>query len=462
MRARTRTRSVRAQRASRLAVATVLVLASAACGSDSSSGSAKTTGGAATTAGPTTPGAASTAAPATTAAAAGTAGAGAATTAVAAGNTGGSTDDAALTALVTKIFQQPMKRSDIDPLILEALGRATKDLSAEQLDTAYGCWKGSDCKVPGGGGKVLAIVDAFGGNTWRRISKMETILQALTYPDIGRIISSDANFDLPTYQSQVRGAVAQGADLLVGYNDFGDAMAPTFKDAQSAGALVSIYVGPVPAAKADSIVTQIVTDTCTAGKSMAETAIKLTGGKGDIAFFNGTPGNPQGAAWNKCALTELAAKGPDVKQTFAADTNWTPAGAAEAASALIATGKPVSAILYDYADPLPGVVDTFKQAGKKSPALITWTINNDLFNVWETAQGTPNAFDLYFTSGLNWVARVSVTAVMNAAAGKPAAAVINYPLPFVPAKKGMYDATKPGDFPATAIIPDALLKRMLG
>ena len=142
---------------------------------------------------------------------------------------------------------------------------------------------------------VLAIADAFGGNTWRRISKMELILQALTYPEIGRIISSDANFDLPTYQSQVRGAVAQGADLIVGYNDFGDAMAPTFKDAQDAGAFVTVYVGPVPSAGADSVVTQVVTDTCGAGTAMADAAIELTGGEGKVAFFNGTPGNPQGA-----------------------------------------------------------------------------------------------------------------------------------------------------------------------
>ena len=35
----------------------------------------------------------------------------------------------------------------------------------------------------------------------------------------GQVVASDAYFDLPTYQSQVRGAVAQGADLIVGYNE---------------------------------------------------------------------------------------------------------------------------------------------------------------------------------------------------------------------------------------------------
>ena len=371
-------------------------------------------------------------------------------------------DDAAVQELINQTFQTEMDLGELHPLIVEALSRATAELSAEQLETAYECWQGTECTVPGGGEAVLAIVDAFGGNTWRRISKMETILQALTYPEIGRIVSSDANFDLPTYQSQVRGAVAAGATLVVGYNDFGDAMLPTFQDAQDQGAFVSVYVGPVPSAGPEAIVTQIVTDTCSAGTSMADTAIELTGGSGTVAFFNGTPGNPQGAEWNQCALDQFAAEGGGVEQTFAADTSWTPAGAAEAASALIATGDPVDAILYDYADPLPGVVDTFIQAGESPPALVTWTMNNDLFRVWEEAQGTDNEFALYYTNGLNWVARVSVTAVVNAMNGTPSDAVINYPLPFVPAEPGMYLPDMPGDFPGTAIVPDDLVRRMIG
>ena len=400
----------------------------------------------------------------TTAPSATTTAAGADTTTASDGTTGASSSggdiDAATQAVIDKVFQTEMDPADVHPLIVEALARSTQELTPAQLDTAYECWRGSDCTVPGGGEDVLAIVDAFGGNTWRRISKMEAILQAMTYPEIGRIISSDANFDLPTYQSQVRGAVAQGANLVIGYNDFGDSMAPTFKDAQDAGAFVSVYVGPVPSAGADTIVTQIVTDTCGAGKNMAQRADELTGGSGSVAFFNGTPGNPQGAEWNKCALEAM--EGTGVEKTFEADTSWTPAGAAEAAAAQIATGETVDAILYDYADPLPGVVDTYEQAGKVPPALVTWTMNNDLFKVWEDAQGTDNAFELYYTSGLNWAARVSVTAVVEAKGGNPSDAVIKYPLPFVPAAKGMYQADKPGDFPGTALVPAELLARMIG
>ena len=111
---------------------------------------------------------------------------------------------------------------------------------------------------------------------------------------------------------------------------------------------------------------------------------------------------------------------------------------------------------------MPGVVDTFIQAGQVPPALVTWTMNNDLFNVWEQNQGTDNAFDLYYTTGLNWVARAALTAAVNAYDGNPSDAVVNYPLPFVPATPGLYQADRPGDYPGTAIVPDALVDRMIG
>jgi hypothetical protein len=51
---------------------------------------------------------------------------------------------------------------------------------------------------------------------------------------------------------------------------------------------------------------------------------------------------------------------------------------------------------------------------------------------------------------------------MNALAGDPSDAVINYPLPFVAATEGSYLPDKPGDFPGSAVVPDALLDRMIG
>ena len=64
---------------------------------------------------------------------------------------------------------------------------------------------------------------------------MEVILQALTYPNIGKIIFTDAQGDLAKFQSNVRSLAAQGAKAIVSYNDFGAATLPAFQAAQATG-----------------------------------------------------------------------------------------------------------------------------------------------------------------------------------------------------------------------------------
>jgi ABC-type sugar transport system substrate-binding protein len=291
---------------------------------------------------------------------------------------------------------------------------------------------------------------------------MEVILQALAYPEIGKIIYTNAHGDLSQMQANTRSLTAQGVKAIVTYDDFGTAMVPIFAAAQRSGAKVSSFVGGIPGAPTSAVANQVSVDNCAAGKSMADAANDLLKGSGQVAFFNGTPGNPQGAAWNKCAKDEFKAKGGGISVTYTADTSWTPAGAFKAASALVSTGKPIKAILYDYADPLPQVVKAFEQAGKTSPALITFTSNNELNGVWEKAQGTPKAFELYYTSGLNYESRVSVTAVMDLLSGKSVDAQLTVPMPFIKAVKGIYSSSLPGTYPGPSVlIPESLLKTML-
>jgi ABC-type sugar transport system substrate-binding protein len=379
-------------------------------------------------------------------------------------STGGSgTGDASATqALVSKAFQTTINLSDLPQTAQDAFMAAAKPLSQTQLDLALKCWQGTECSTGSGGSTTLGIADGFGDNTWRKITKMEIILQALAYPKIGKIIYTNAHADLSQMQANVRSLTAQGVNVIVTYDDFGVAMVPTFAAAQRSGAKVSAFVGGIPGAPTSAVANQVSVDNCAAGKAMADDAITATGGGGAVAFFNGTPGNPQGAAWNKCAKDEFAAKGGGVTVAYTADTSWTPAGAFKAASGLVSSGKSVKAILYDYADPLPQVVKAFNQAGKASPALITFTSNNELNGVWEKAQGTSKAFDLYYTSGLNYEARISVTAAMELLDGKSVPGQITVPMPFVKAAKGVYAASFPGTYPGPSVlIPESLLSKML-
>ena len=366
---------------------------------------------------------------------------------------------AAVQATVTKAFQSDIKVDSLPATAQDAFARATLKLSPAKLDKAFECWKGASCTV--GSGKVtLGIADGFGQNQWRKFSKMEIILQALTYPEVGKILSTDAQGDLAAFQSNVRSLAAQGAKAIVTYDDFGPAALPAFKAASQQGAKIASYVGPVPDAPETAVAAQVHGDTCTAGEDMADVAVNDLKLKGDVAIFNGTPGNPQGQGWNKCFEDKIKGSGISVGKKI--DTSWTPAGVYQAASALVSSGEDAKAIFYDYADPMPQVVSAYEKAGKVTPALVTWTSNNGLFKEWSKRQGTDKAFKLYFTNGLNWQGRVAVSAVMDLLAGKKVDNQMIMPQPFVQAVKGVYDPKRPDDYPGPSVlVPDSLVTRML-
>jgi ABC-type sugar transport system substrate-binding protein len=382
------------------------------------------------------------------------------------GGTGSSADTSALDAITDDAVQATVDKAmltdsvtldSLDPTVQAAFRRATLELTAAQLDKAFECWSGTSCDI-GDGDVTLGIAEAYGQNQWRKISKMEVILQALTYPEIGKIIFTDAQGDLAKFQSNVRSLAAQGAKAIVSYNDFGAAALPAFQAAQAQGAKISTYVGPVPDAPATSLANQVHGDVCAVGEEMAKVSDDDLGLTGEVAILNGTPGNPQGATWNKCFEEKLQNSTVGTKQ----DTDWTLAGAFDAASALVSSGKEYSGIFYDYADPIPQVVDAYDKAGAKMPAVVTWTSNNGMAKVWEAKLGTPDEFPIYYTNALNWQGRVSVTAVMSLLAGDDAAADIVVPQPFVKAEKGLYDSSKPDDYPGPSVlVPDSLMTRML-
>jgi ABC-type sugar transport system substrate-binding protein len=386
----------------------------------------------------------------------------AATTAKPAGGAGPAinTNTAEVQALLDKALLAKVGLATLDPTIQKAFGIAAAPLSDEKVAVALDCWKSNKCTVPGGGDITVGIADGFAGNTWRQYSKMEAILQALAYPNVGKIMYLDANFDLAKMQANVRSLVAQGAKIIVGYNDFGAAMTPTFAEAQKAGAKVATYASPVPESTQAQVAAQVIPDLCRIGKEQADATAKAIGETGAVAFFNGTPGNPQGQAWNKCASDQFAAAHPGIKVSKSLDTGWTPDGAYKAASALIATGDKIDAILYDYADPMTQIYKAYDQAGKAAPAFVTWTVNNDLNKLFVESKGGARAFGLVYTNGTNWTARVAITAAIDALNGETVAAKVIFPQPFVVASDASWVKSRAGDFVESTLIPDALLNKM--
>jgi ABC-type sugar transport system substrate-binding protein len=318
------------------------------------------------------------------------------------------------------------------------------------MDKAFECWKADSCTL-GDGPITLALADGFGDNTWRQFSKMNVILQAMKFPEVGKFIATNAHGELATFQANLRSLTAQGAEAIVVYNDFGPAAYPALQAAQREGAAISTFVSPGDGAPPTAINTRVQPDICEAGNEMAKATEEAIGAPGPVAYFEGPPGNPQDEGWKKCA-TEAG-----IESIFETETEWTPAGAQKAATALVASGKPAKAILYSYSNPVPSIVNVYLKAGKEIPAIITWTQNNET-----TCQWIEHPYKLYQTNALNWAARVAVNAAVKATEGEEVEDAVIYPQPYSPAKKSSCDKGKPAEYPgASALVPDALTEKML-
>ena len=164
-------------------------------------------------------------------------------------------------------------------------------------------------------------MEPFGENVYREMSKMEFILQALTYPEIGHIIYKSANVFSSSPGDPLadfRSVISQGADVIVNFPDIGDQYLPVFKEAKDAGIPVATYAWGYVTGPGENYSTVVGEDTCALGKAFAQ-QMNDNVGSGKIALMGGTPGNPLSASWQKC---EKEALNPEIKIVGTYDTNW--------------------------------------------------------------------------------------------------------------------------------------------
>lgn len=366
------------------------------------------------------------------------------------------------TAILKKAFlTDSVKASDLDPTIVQGLEEAGRDYTDAQVTTAAGCQNQATCKI-GDGDQTLAILDGAGSDLWRHITRTQITLQATSYPNIGSVVYLQADGNLQTMQANLQTLIARKVTGIVTYDDFGPAMTAAYQQATNRGIPVVAYGGIPGKDAAKAVVSQVASDFCDDGNQMAETTAKMLGNKGNVAFFTGTPGNPQGAGWQACAETWFKQNAPDMKVVNRSNTSWTEGGAVSATTALISTGKQVDAVLYDYAKQSVNIVQTYQQAKVKVPAQVTWTSDNSLLQMWEKDQGTPNEWQLAYSSSINFEGAIALAALMNHLQGKEVAPMLLFPLPFVPAKKGDYLSDQPANAPGPTLMPDALLTQVLG
>jgi len=357
----------------------------------------------------------------------------------------------------------------VPDIVLASIARADQDLDQATIDKALECWNSPECETGSGGELVMGYADGGGHlNVWRGVTHMEAILQALTYPEIGTIVSTEALWDQdPAVPAgDIRFLVQRGADFIIGYPDAGVAIADAILEAEAAGVpyipFSAGYVGLpgqegalIPGEDYTAVVGE---DLCALGESFAD--VLNTGiDSGTIGVLGGTPGNALSLGWQQC-LTPALEDGVELVQP-PADTYWLNDVALEAVLGMLSTDPDIKGYAYEYADGLNTALQAYDELGIPLDDL-TVALRTDeqtLFCDW-VARDNPN-YHIFYSAGGNFQSRTAVTAAMLKLQGAeiPGEIVVPHVMREVTAADCNPNAATP-TVSGTSLVPDNVLSLM--
>jgi len=339
-------------------------------------------------------------------------------------------------------------------IALAGLGRSEKKVNNA---LALKCWKNNGCTTGTGGKLTVAYIEQFGENVYRQMSKMEFILQALTYPSVGKIIYRSAHSDLNQGIADFKAAIAQHVSLIVTYPDFGDAMLPVMKQATDAGIPVATYAWGFVTGPGKNYLTVVGEDTCALGKAYAfvmNTQVK----SGNIAFLGGFPGNPLSLGWQKC---EQPALNPNIHVVANEPTNWDPSKVQSVVAGILAAHPDIKGWSYEFGLGMAqGAVAAYKAAGKPFDTVLTLRTDDVGMGCTFDKLNDSNLKMFYYTSGNSQI-RVAFTAAMMKLKGAKIPPQIVFPIELQ--NQRVHDSCAKGypqEASATSLIPLSLLHQM--
>ena len=364
-------------------------------------------------------------------------------------------------------------------IVLASIARASQDLDQVTIDKALECWANQECDTGTGGELVMGYADGGGNdvNVWRSVSKMEAVLQALTYPEIGTIVATAANFDPDpaVHQNDIRFLINRGVDFIVGYPDIGAGLAEVVLEAEAAGIpYVSFSAGFVGLPDQDNALvpgedyTSVVgEDLCALGESFAQ-VLRDGVGEGKVALLGGTPGNALSLGWQRCTIDALGdslelVNPPANRDSTTGDTFWFNPAIPAVFEGLLAPHPDIRGYAYEYADGMLTGLQEYDRQGipVENLTLALRTDEQSLFCDW--VERNEPTYNIWYSAGGNFQSRTGVTAAMLQLQGAevPAQVVVPHVMRQVTAADCNPDRPNPV-VSGTSLVPDEILALMFG
>jgi ribose transport system substrate-binding protein len=337
-----------------------------------------------------------------------------------------------------------------------ALATVIRAATPVDQDLALECWQNNGCETGTGGPLKVGLADGFGGNIARQIFKMEFILQALTYPEIGEIAYTDANLDTQKAISDVRSFAARGFDIIISYPDAGDALVPAYRAAMEQGSLVITWSGTAVGEPGVDYFTYSGPDVCAIASAWGTQFGEALPDGGEIAILLGAPGNTLDPLQEECMLETL----PDNIEIVARQGDaWSRESYLEATSAILAEYPDLDGILGSYADAFVGAMRAFEAAGISMDGLVTMhqSDDNPFLCAWKEAGGVTNSWT---STALFMEGRTGLTAAMMSLQGYDVPAEILFGGGLKPVTMESCRTDIPPDGSPSSLIPPELQNRM--
>ena len=263
---------------------------------------------------------------------------------------------------------------------------------------------------------TLALLDGYGGNSWRQVTTASGKEEALKCPSITKYEYADGQGDTQKSISDIKAMAAKGIDALVVFPDAGPAMLPAITSVYKSGKVIVPYrveAGGKPGVNYNKF---IGTDFKNDGINWGNWIRGVLPNGGNLLFLSGPAGNSQG-------LDELAGLksvlGPEYKflnpEPFDV-TNWDPALAQKVLTAEIAKNPKIDVIVSDFGPSLVGALPLFEKSGRSIPALAT-SDGNSLGCFWTDHHKNNPDFKLFTVSTENDNVRLAVQWAVAAATG---------------------------------------------
>ena len=337
-----------------------------------------------------------------------------------------------------------------------ALATAARAELPYDEELAMKCWNENGCDTGTGGELKVGLADGFGGNIARQIFKMEFILQALSYPEIGEIAYTDANLDTQKAISDVRSMAARDFDIIISYPDAGEALVPAYRAAMDQGAKVITWSGTKVGEPGKDYFTYSGPDVCAIATAWGTQFGEELPDGGDIAILLGAPGNTLDGLQEDCMKKTLPS---NINIVARQGDAWSRESYLKAMSAILAEHPDLDGVLGSYGDAFVGAMRAYEAAEIPMDGLVTMhqSDDNPFLCAWKEAGGVT---DSWTSTALLMEGRTGLTAAMMSLQGYEVPPEIIFGAGLKPVTNDSCRSDIPPDGSPSSLVPPDLQTKM--